>query len=132
MRRLQAYEGLQTAHKLRQEYVFVPSKVKDVYLAHLLGDLEALAVRSAIVFCSTCAGAHLLAAVLAELALPCVALHSHKSQKRRLAALHTFKAGELSVFALALSGNKVFAWAAMQGAYACDLLSRWGADLACH
>ena len=42
-----------------------------------------------------CDGCHLLAAVLAELGLRCVALHSHKSQKRRLAALHTFRAGEL-------------------------------------
>jgi len=41
-----------------------------------------------------CDGCHLLAAVLAELGLRCVALHSHKSQKRRLAALHTFRAGE--------------------------------------
>ena len=41
-----------------------------------------------------CAGCHLLGAVLAELGLRCVALHSHKSQKRRLAALHTFRAGE--------------------------------------
>ena len=41
-----------------------------------------------------CNGCHLLAAVLAELGLRCVALHSHKSQKRRLAALHTFRAGK--------------------------------------
>ena len=71
----------------------MPAKVKDVYLAHLLGELAELSVRSAIIFCSTCSGCHLLAAVLAELGLSCVALHSHKSQKRRLAALHTFKAG---------------------------------------
>lgn len=72
----------------------MPAKVKDVYLAHLLEELQDLSVRSAIIFCSTCAGCHLLAAILAELGLSCVALHSHKSQKRRLAALHTFKAGE--------------------------------------
>ena len=28
---LQAYEGLQTVLKLRQEYVFIPSKVKEVH-----------------------------------------------------------------------------------------------------
>jgi superfamily II DNA/RNA helicase len=44
----------------------------------------------------SCDGCHLLAAILDELGLGCVALHSHKSQKRRLAALHTFKAGELA------------------------------------
>jgi ATP-dependent RNA helicase DDX49/DBP8 len=51
----QAYEGLQTAQQLRQEYLLVPAKVKDVYLVYLLQQLADLAVRSAIVFCSTCA-----------------------------------------------------------------------------
>lgn len=51
----QAYEGLETARSLREEYVFVPAKVREVYLAHLLGGLEEQhSVRSAIVFCATC------------------------------------------------------------------------------
>lgn len=37
---LQAYEGLQTAHKLKQEYVFLPAKLKEVYLYYLLEHLE--------------------------------------------------------------------------------------------
>lgn len=36
----QAYEGLQTAHKLKQEYVFLPAKLKEVYLTYLLEHLE--------------------------------------------------------------------------------------------
>ena len=52
--RLQAYEGLQTAAKLRQEYLFLPAKVKEVYLVHLLGQLEELQCRSAIIFAGTC------------------------------------------------------------------------------
>ena len=40
---------------LREEYVFVPAKVREVYLAHLLGGLgEDQSVRSSIVFCATC------------------------------------------------------------------------------
>ena len=35
----QAYEGLQTAHKLKQEYVFLPAKLKEVYLTHMLEHL---------------------------------------------------------------------------------------------
>ena len=50
----QAYEGLQTADRLRQEYLFIPAKVKDVYLVHLLGLLEELECRSAIIFVGTC------------------------------------------------------------------------------
>lgn len=33
---LQAYEGLKTADRLKEEYVFIPAKVKEVYLTHLL------------------------------------------------------------------------------------------------
>ena len=55
MRCLQAYEGLETAAGLREEYVFVPAKVREVYLAHLLEGMAARhSVRSAIVFCATC------------------------------------------------------------------------------
>ena len=36
----QAYEGLQTAHKLKQEYTFLPAKLKEVYLTYLLEHLE--------------------------------------------------------------------------------------------
>jgi hypothetical protein len=50
----QAYEGLQTAERLRENYTLVPAKVKDVYLVQLLGALAELSVRSAIIFCSTC------------------------------------------------------------------------------
>ena len=35
----QAYEGLQTAHKLKQQYVFLPAKLKEVYLTYLLEHL---------------------------------------------------------------------------------------------
>lgn len=37
---IQAYEGLETAHKLKQEYVFLPAKLKEVYLTYLLEHLE--------------------------------------------------------------------------------------------
>jgi hypothetical protein len=32
----QAYEGLRTATNLTEQYLFIPARVKDVYLAHLL------------------------------------------------------------------------------------------------
>lgn len=109
--RLQAYEGLRTADRLDEQYVFIPQKVKDVYLHHLLitslaslqqeqpqlpaargGQAGATAggsrkVRSAIVFVSTCKGCHMLSLVLKELGLPAAALHSgepHGMQSRVL------------------------------------------------
>ncbi|WIA11123.1 hypothetical protein OEZ85_011266 [Tetradesmus obliquus] len=113
----QAYEGLRTADRLDEQYVFIPQKVKDVYLHHLLlhslaslqqqqqpgtpaaaaaaaADAEAAGfkrVRSAIIFVSTCKGCHMLSLLLRELGLPAAALHSGKSQKQRLAALGSFK-----------------------------------------
>ena len=44
-------------------------------------------VRSAMVFCSTCRGCHLLGLILEELDIACAALHSQQTQGRRLAAL---------------------------------------------
>lgn len=41
---LQAYEGLRTADKLKEQYVFIPAKVKEVYLAHVLALLAGLKV----------------------------------------------------------------------------------------
>lgn len=93
----QAYEGLKTADQLTEQYVFIPHKVKDVYLYHLLTTtLAALQpqqdtalqqqqqrsqgsgkrVRSAIVFVSTCRGCQMLSLILRELGLPAAALHS--------------------------------------------------------
>lgn len=60
----------------KQEYVFVPAKVKEVYLHHLLTAMAALKVRSAVVFVGTCRGCRLLALLLRELGLACAELHS--------------------------------------------------------
>ena len=121
----QAYEGLQTAAGLDEEYVLVPAKVKDVYLAHLVADVggeEGAAAaaataaarnkakpktappappssppppRSAIVFCDTTRGCASLAATLAQLGLRCAALHSGLPQRARLAALASFRGGRV-------------------------------------
>ncbi len=42
---VQAYEGLQTAKTLREEYVFIPAKVRELYLAHMLETLEEQKIR---------------------------------------------------------------------------------------
>ncbi|PNH08364.1 DEAD-box ATP-dependent RNA helicase 36, partial [Tetrabaena socialis] len=93
-----AYEGLRTADRLLEEYVFLPHKVKEVYLHHLLTVvLPEKKVRSAIIFTSTCRGCHLLSLLLEELGLPAAALHSGKSQKARLAALARFKSEQVPI-----------------------------------
>ena len=84
---LQAYSGLETAENLKEQYIFIPAKVKEVYLFHLLSSLEELKIRSAIIFVSRCNSCHLLDIMLEELDIACVSLHSQKGQARRLAAL---------------------------------------------
>ena len=42
---VQAYEGLETARTLREEYVFIPAKVRELYLAHMLETLEEQKIR---------------------------------------------------------------------------------------
>ena len=95
----EAYQGLETAKRLKEEYVLVPAKVKEVYLSYILGNLtgEQFEARSAIVFVSTCRGCILLNALLQELEIPATALHSKQPQRARLAALDTFKSGAVSV-----------------------------------
>lgn len=50
----EAYEGLKTVETLKQQYIFVPRKVKEVYLMHILSKMDDMDIRSAIVFVSTC------------------------------------------------------------------------------
>lgn len=50
-----------------------------------------------IIFVGTCKGCHLLTAVLEELGISVTSLHSHKAQKRRLAALDRFKSGAVPI-----------------------------------
>lgn len=60
----EAYEGFKTVDMLKQQYVFIPKDVKDLYLLHLLSKMEDMGIRSAIIFVQTCKyaffGLHLL------------------------------------------------------------------------
>lgn len=93
----EAYEGFKTVDSLKQQYIFIPKNVKDVYLHHVLTKMEDDGIRSAIVFVSTCRSCHLLSLLLEELDLNAVALHSHNSQSLRLSALHRFKSGQVPI-----------------------------------
>ncbi|KAJ0041950.1 hypothetical protein Pint_18121 [Pistacia integerrima] len=93
----EAYEGFKTVETLKQQYIFIPKNVKDVYLVHILSKMEDMGVRSAIIFVSTCRSCHLLSLLLEELEQEPAALHSFKSQSSRLSALHRFKSGQATV-----------------------------------
>ncbi|WVZ01089.1 hypothetical protein V8G54_027158, partial [Vigna mungo] len=93
----EAYEGFKTVESLKQQVIFIPKKVKDVYLMHILSKMEDMGIRSAIVFISTCRDCHRLSLMLEVLDQEAAALYSFKSQTQRLEALHQFKSGKVSV-----------------------------------
>ncbi|KAK9813201.1 hypothetical protein WJX72_010498 [[Myrmecia] bisecta] len=90
----QAYQGLETAERLRLDYMFTPATSTWPTCWAARGTSN---VRSAIIFCSTCKGCALLSLILEELGVAVAALHSHMSQGRRLAALQRFKAGAVPI-----------------------------------
>ncbi|MCD7465710.1 putative ATP-dependent RNA helicase ddx49, partial [Datura stramonium] len=93
----EAYEGFKTVESLKQQYIFIPKNVKDVYLQYILSKIKDIGVRSAIIFVSTCRICQLLGLLLEELEIDAASLHSYKSQSLRLSALHKFKSGRVPI-----------------------------------
>jgi len=83
-----------TVRTLQQEYLFVPSKHKDVYFTYICNEL---AGNTAIIFVATCATAQRLALMMRALGFSAVPLHGQLSQSKRLAALNKFKSGDRSI-----------------------------------
>ncbi|OIW11686.1 hypothetical protein TanjilG_12205 [Lupinus angustifolius] len=93
----EAYEGLKTVETLKQQVIFIPKKVKEVYLMHILSKMEEMGIRSAIIFISTCRDCHRLSLMLDVLDQEAAALYSFRSQSERLQALQQFKSGKVSI-----------------------------------
>uniref|UniRef100_A0A7S3NKR6 RNA helicase n=1 Tax=Aureoumbra lagunensis TaxID=44058 RepID=A0A7S3NKR6_9STRA len=86
---IQVNKKFATPKKLVQQYLFIPAKFKECYLAALLLDQQST---STLVFCATCSGATKLALFLRNLGIKATCLHGQMSQPKRLAALNKFKA----------------------------------------
>ena len=111
---------------LKQEYIFMPARVRDAYLLTAIRTLMANGgrtgnekvlgtrasgwnstneqnddddskARSAIVFVSTCERAAMVSGILSEVGVNNVALHSLLSQNRRFAALAKFKSQQVRI-----------------------------------
>ncbi|KAF3586289.1 hypothetical protein F2Q69_00026842 [Brassica cretica] len=50
----EAYEGLKTVGTLKQQYMFLNKDAKELYLVHILSQMEYNEIRSAMIFVSTC------------------------------------------------------------------------------
>ncbi|KAL4442077.1 hypothetical protein ABPG77_011338 [Micractinium sp. CCAP 211/92] len=83
-----------TVETLRQQYMFVPAKHKDCYLAFVLTEL---AGSTSIIFTRTCDSTRKLALMLRNLGFGAVPIHGQMSQPKRLAALNKFKAGDRNI-----------------------------------
>ena len=84
----------QTVDKLHQFYIFIPLKLKELYLVHLVNEM---AGNSFIIFASTCAGTLKLSLMLRNLGFTAIPLNGQMSQNKRLGALHKFKSKARSI-----------------------------------
>lgn len=92
--RIEVSTKFQTVDQLKQFYLFIPAKYKDVYLVHILNEL---AGNSFIVFCNTCPGTQKMALMLRNLGFSAIPLNGKMTQTKRLAALNKFKVKSSSV-----------------------------------
>lgn len=84
----------QTPKTLVQQYLFIPAKWKDCYLAYILDEIKQ---QSVIIFVATCNNALRVTLLLRNLGFKAVCLHGQLSQPKRLGALNKFKAGERNI-----------------------------------
>jgi ATP-dependent RNA helicase DDX47/RRP3 len=83
-----------TVDTLRQQYLFVPAKHKDCYLAYVLTELASSTV---MIFTRTCDNSRKIALALRNLGFGAIPIHGQMSQPKRLGALNKFKAGERNI-----------------------------------
>lgn len=84
----------QTVSTLTQNYLFVPDKYKNAYLAHIItGNVG----KSTIVFTMTCKSAIAVCLMLRNLGFQAVPIHGQMNQVKRLSALSKFKAREINL-----------------------------------
>ncbi|GLI59076.1 hypothetical protein VaNZ11_000909 [Volvox africanus] len=83
-----------TVETLRQQYVFIPAKYKDCYLAFVLNELSG---STFMIFTRTCESTRRIALMLRNLGFGAVPIHGHMSQPKRLGALNKFKGGERNI-----------------------------------
>lgn len=84
----------QTPKTLVQQYLFIPAKWKDCYLAYTLDEFKG---QTTIIFVATCNNALRVTLMLRSLGFPAVCLHGQMTQPKRLGALSKFKSGQRNI-----------------------------------
>lgn len=78
----------QTVDNLTQEYLFIPAKYKEVYLAYILSKKIGNEI---IIFTATCMNAIRVCLMLRKLGYKAVTVNGQMSQAKRLGSLARFK-----------------------------------------
>lgn len=89
--KIQVSSSYQTVDTLVQNYIFIPLKYKEAYLAYLLNEFNACSV---IVFTETCLGSIQVTLMLRNLGFKAISLNGKMTQSNRIGALNKFKSGE--------------------------------------
>ncbi|KAK3696417.1 ribosomal RNA processing protein [Vermiconidia calcicola] len=84
----------QTVANLKQRYLFIPHKFKDIYLIYLLHEFSG---QSCILFTRTVHETQRLAFLLRALGRSAIPLHGQLAQSARLGALNKFRAGSRDI-----------------------------------
>lgn len=84
----------QTVANLKQRYLFIPHKFKDIYLIHLLHEFSG---QTCILFTRTINETQRLAFLLRALGRSAIPLHGQLSQSARLGALNKFRSGSRDI-----------------------------------
>ncbi|KAK9766510.1 putative RNA helicase [Basidiobolus ranarum] len=87
---------ISTVSTLTQNYVFLPSYVREAYLVHLLQS-EELKGKSTIIFVGRCQTAETIRSMLVELGIRCTGLHSMMNQNERLNSLGKFRSSVVPI-----------------------------------
>ncbi|KAJ3305093.1 putative ATP-dependent RNA helicase ddx49 [Kappamyces sp. JEL0829] len=88
-------ERFETVDKLDQKYLFIPSTVREAYLAHIMEN--DFAEKTAIIFAGKPKTCEILRLMLKELGIRSTALHSYMTQADRIGSLAKFKSGIVPV-----------------------------------
>ncbi|KAG0084343.1 putative RNA helicase [Podila epicladia] len=92
----QCKTAVSTVATLTQSYIFLPSYIRETYLAYLLRS-DDFTKKSTIIFTGRCRTAETLRVMLRELGIACTALHSEMTQQERLNSLAKFRGGITTV-----------------------------------
>lgn len=101
--KVEASSKYSTNDTLKQEFLFIPAKYKDVYLVYLLNEMRE---STSMIFTRTCESTRLLALILRNLGFRAIPLHGQMTEPKRLGALNKFKGSQCNILVCTDVGSR--------------------------